>query len=421
LKPTDLLQRVPLVHEPFDTVTQQFTEFVATLDVLAKKEGMAAGELGASLRNLDQLDPAVIGARTALKVVQSLQAGQWLQKRNEPITITIVQAFYHEVERMSPRSKDNPYGEDAVRQKLDMFEELHKRFPVLHFRLLAVDDGCDAGSGKAVQQLVDQWMANHASHDTEARVIFLQQAIDEHWPILPSGIKTTRDSVKGGSILLGLGYAAEEWKPTTARHILVDSDADLSVHPAEVLLLVQHMVETGCIVAPASRREPDSVRLIGASRNSRGKLFIDIWQHLLPTLKEAGIVDTNRGFKGIDSRHASQLVQRISERTFAYQIELLLVAAQLGSGMVSPVGVSYLDSEALSTQGSGPVQSYLNQVARIVAMARRHGEDKHVGYDTELAKFIEALQTQGEKGEEEWIRLEASLDVDELKARTASL
>jgi hypothetical protein len=52
-------------------------------------------------------------------------------------------------------------------------------------------------------------------------------------------------------------------------HLLIDNDADLSVHPAQIGILIEDIVEGRAKAVAGSRREVDSVALIGR-RETRG-------------------------------------------------------------------------------------------------------------------------------------------------------
>ncbi|HTE21416.1 MAG TPA: hypothetical protein VK674_00055 [Candidatus Limnocylindria bacterium] len=357
-------------------------------------------------------DIHVIAARTMLKIIKGKQdaavLGEHLSVQGEKLTITLIQPMYHESTRISPRSMANPHGEDALRYKLDLLEDWHASHPGVEPRLLVVDDGCDGNgdqeqpSGVVAQRIIDAWQAE-APRPIATHVIYLADAIEKSTPLLPSGITSTRDSVKGGSVLYGMAYATQAWStPEGNRHILVDSDADLSVHPAQLPSLIRPIIEKeGTVMTAASRREKDSVRLIGESRDGRGIFFIDVWQQLLPTLAVC-ITDTNRGFKAVDANFVPTLLEKVTDRKFPYQIEVLLIGTREGTEAVRPVAVSYIDSEALSTQGGEDVvQTYLNQAQGLLAMARRHSEP----YNEQLASLIDELAIHP-NGEQIWSEAE---------------
>ena len=399
---SELLLGAPRVREAYDTSTRQFNDYVALLRARLHSKKITIAQADAIFLEMESSQESVLTARTALKIIEGFHNAEYLSehltKRGEAATITVIQPMYRETFRISPRTKDNIHGENALTYKLQLFDSIQKKHPNLHFRLLAVDDGCDGWgedrlrSGIVARGIIRQWRRSNSESKIEARTIFLAKGIADKSPLIPRGIKQTGDSVKGGSVIYGMNYANHEWRPDTHRHIIIDSDSDLSVHPAQIPTLVRKLIDHDLIVAAGSRRETNSVGAIGAVRDARGKLFISIWQRLLPTLASS-VTDTNRGFKAIDAQFASELVQKIRERKFPYQIELLLVAELIRTGSVKPVAISYIDSEALSTQGEIPTQSYFDQIVGILAIAKRH----HEPYDKDLERLIQVRSKLGKK------------------------
>ena len=154
--------------------------------------------------------------------------------------------------------------------------------------------------------------------------------------------------------------------------LVVDTDADLSIHPLQVLLLAEQIVLGGADAAVASRRTADAVALIDPARDTRGQAFIRSWQTVLPTLAQQ-VVDTNRGLKAYSAPSARIIVDKVKDPTFPYQIESLLSLALEGRRL--PKWASDIDSVALSTQaGDSVAQTYDDQIERFRAIAERYGE-----------------------------------------------
>ena len=175
--------------------------------------------------------------------------------------------------------------------------------------------------------------------------------------------------MKGGAVLFGMRKALDT--NFDGLHIIVDNDADLSIHPMELGLIIKDIVAGDALVVAGSRREDDSVALIGAGRNSRGNLFINIWQHMLPQLADK-VTDTNRAFKAFEQGALATILDKIETYTFPYQIELLQASISENLPLVKK-GIAYLDSEAASTQnGEDITETYLNQIHQIIDIARRY-------------------------------------------------
>jgi len=71
-----------------------------------------------------------------------------------PLHVSLVLAMYNEHNRIRPKSRDNPNGEDFVRRKMKQMEWLLKDSP-LNFNMILVDDGCPKQSGKKAQELIE--------------------------------------------------------------------------------------------------------------------------------------------------------------------------------------------------------------------------------------------------------------------------
>ncbi len=406
------LQNAPAVAEAFDTTTPEFDTFVSGLQANLSNHGVMPTDFDAQILQMypngesqeGEARLKFIALRTALKIAEGWRN---LEEITTPVHITLVQALYHEEERIKSRSKENPHGEGSLDYKMDILQQMRSQNPNISFSVILVDDGCDRGSGKVAQDIID----NSAIKGVDAQVYFLEEGINSNDPELPSGITKGKDSVKGGAMLYGFAKAKHVKAPEGAAHIIVDNDADLSIHPAQIPTLILPIIKGEALVAAGSRREPTSVKLIGEKRNKRGQLFINLWQSLLPNLASR-ITDTNRGFKAFHIDVIDDLLAEVEDRKFPYQIENLVVSLKHGYE-VKAVPVSYIDSEALSTQEGNAAQTYLNQVKNILDMAQRHGEQ----FDVDLADIIDQLVEKGDEGEEVWRRIEEQCSTaEEVKA-----
>jgi hypothetical protein len=108
-----------------------------------------------------------------------------------------------------------------------------------------------------------------------------------------------------------------------------------------------------------------------------------------------GIVDTQCGFKAFRGDRVPALVDRLLEKKFAFDIELLIRTVQHRPDSVLKVPVAWLDSEALST--TTDIQPYLPMLQAMVGMYRHY-----LTVDPEadgFAAFVEDLS------EDAWTRL----------------
>lgn len=327
--------------------------------------------------------------RTVLKFIESEKV---ITELKEEVFLTLINPVYKETGRMQ-RREEHPHGENSLRTKIaciNYFESLNPKFIG---RVFVVDDECPEGSGEMAEKILSEFP------NSSNEVFFLGKAIDENDQDLPPGI-THKDgsnrSVKGGAALFGMRKAVKDTFEGT--QIIVDNDADLSVHPMQLGLLIKDIVEGKAKAVAGSRREEDSVSLIGESRNTRGGFFIQIWQHFLPGLAER-IKDTNRAFKGFESNALEKILPSIEIYTFPYQIELLQACISKDVPLVKK-SIAYLDSEAASTQdGDNITETYLNQINQIIDIAKRHGT---IPDSDPLLKYFSSIS------EEDWSRIEAN-------------
>jgi hypothetical protein len=299
---------------------------------------------------------------------------------------------YRETGRLLPRDR-HPHGEDSLRYKTAALDRITRLNPGVATRLVVIDDGCPDGSGELAAEI----LAGLPDWDDRHEVLFLELARERGDPDVPPGLTAkdgARRSVKGGAVLFGMRRSLR--LDTDRRHVIVDNDADLSILPDQLGLLLRGIVDDGLGVVAGSRREPDSVALIGASRASRGSLFIRLWQHLLPELADT-IVDTNRAFKAFDAGALASIIDDVETYTFPYQVEVLQAAVSRDIPL-APQAVAYVDSEAASTQsGEAITETYLHQVRQIADIARRYDT---VPPDDPLLTFLDEVD------EDAWRRIE---------------
>ena len=362
-----LIEKAPPISEAYDTSTHAYCEYLR--EVINwynhNKRGYASIDAEA---HVGPLVGKELGFCLALKIAESHRI---LRAITEPVTITLLNPVYKETARMK-RRLEHPHGEDSIRFKMASLAHLESLNPMLSCRFFVIDDSCPDASGKAAQAILGQEYDKSVA-DGKARVYFLADAIKAGDPDLPAGI-THKDgpnrSVKGGAVLFGMRKALSD-NSVSGIHIIIDNDADLSVHPEQIGLLIEPILRGRAEAVAGSRRETDSAALIGGSRDARGRLFIQIWQHLLPRLSSQ-IIDTNRAFKAFTSTGLQRIIDLIETYTFPYQIELLQACINAGVALEKR-GIAYVDSEAASTQqGEGITETYLHQIHQIADIARRY-------------------------------------------------
>ncbi len=277
----------------------------------------------------------------------------------EPLKVSMVFAMYKEHNRIRPRS-EHPNGENFLIRKVRQMEALFKQKPAIEWQLIAVDDGCPEHSGEIAQQIVEQNGLQEC-----VKVLFLADAIKQNLEVV-SPMKSTAESQKGGSVVYGMWYAAQD--QFAGRHIIGYTDADLSTHLGQLGLLLDPLFNMHKIVAAGSRRAKGAVVIKQGKRNDRGKLFIYLWKRMVSALPH--ITDTQCGFKVFDGSVVEKIISDMIEKRFAFDIELLIKSTLIRKDPIAIVPIGWIDSEALST--TTDLQPYLPMLQSIANVYRKY-------------------------------------------------
>ncbi len=383
-----LIAQSPSITEAYDTTTPVFDAYTETIDTWYQNQPLAYSQIDKLAR---QYNTDALGFRIALKIVESWRI---IRSLEAPVTLTLLNPVYKETGRMQ-RREEHPHGENSIRYKVKSLRQLERLSANFEARFVVIDDECPDNSGGMAQEILREYAEDY--DNGKYRVFFLRDAIDDHNPDLPPNLTHkagSNGSVKGGALLYGMRKTVND--EVKGLHILVDNDADLSIHPAQVGILIEDILTGKAQAVAGSRRELDSAAFVGGSRNKRGKLFIQIWQHLLPQLAQQ-IVDTNRGFKAFTEEALQKILDSIQIYTFPYQIELLVACLYHGI-LLNKRGIAYVDSEAASTQqGENITETYLHQIMQIVNISQRY---QTIDQNDELVQFFHTLS------EEQWREIE---------------
>lgn len=379
-----LIAAAPQIQEAYDVSTPEADQYFTRVKRWLAETDYDIASLDSKAANYGN---ASIALRTILKFIESERI---IEAIKEPVTITLINPVYKEKGRMSRRS-EHPHGENSIRMKIETLNYFNSINPNFNGRIYVIDDECPDQSGKMAEEIIAEYA------NPEHKVYFLGQAIEDEDKDLPVGLTKksgTNRSVKGGSVLYGMRKALNN--APEHKHIIIDNDADLSVHPMQIGLIINDILTGIADAVAGSRREEDSVALIGDGRNQRGTLFIDIWKQLLPQLGLL-VTDTNRAFKAFDSAALALILPQIKIYTFPYQIELL--QACISNNLhLRKKGIAYIDSEAASTQsGENITETYLNQIHQIIDISRRY---QTIPEEHPLVQYFLSIN------EEEWLDIE---------------
>jgi glycosyltransferase involved in cell wall biosynthesis len=325
---------------------------------------------------INRNDKSLIFILLALKIAKSKRI---VAKIKGDMIVSIIFAVYKEHNRIKTKN-EHPHGEDFLRKKVAQLEGLFGDHPNIKWELVVVDDGCPENSGKIAQKIIKKEQL-----DDKVKVLFLKEAIRQNLAITKP-LASAGESQKGGAILYGMWDAIQ--RTQGENHIVFYTDADLSTHLGQVGLLLDPLLNKNKSVAIGSRREKDSIVIKEGKRNDRGKLFIYLWKRLILNIGE--IIDTQCGFKAFKKEMAEKIITDMTEKKFAFDIELLLKAELEQKNTVAKVGVAWIDSEAAST--TSDLQPYLPMLKAIVKMQQKYfpGNKKAKAF----AQFIEALDEE---------------------------
>ncbi|MDH3734400.1 MAG: hypothetical protein OEU54_12745 [Gemmatimonadota bacterium] len=350
------------------------------LDLLVTRAESLLEELGSAERAA-ALDDRIGGdpdtplfARVASKLALSRLR---LDEIHDPVHVSVVFAVYKEHIRLRPPT-EHPLGEDALREKLRQLRWLFGRTPRHTWDLTVVDDGCPESSGELAQAI----LKSELEPGEEGCVLWLRDAIETGAPIV-SGLESTDDSQKGGSIRLGLWHAVQASRD--ALHLALFTDADLSTHLGQIGLLVSPIASAHSAAAIGSRREATSVVVKSTGRDHRGKLFIYLWKRLLPELR--GITDTQCGFKAFESSHLRTWIDETRDSRFSFDLEALVRVRRTGAGVITKVPIAWIDSEAASTTAEHA--PYLPMLKSVLALRAQDAPPS--GPEATFARLIERL------------------------------
>ncbi|PID81842.1 hypothetical protein CSB20_00895 [bacterium DOLZORAL124_64_63] len=304
-----------------------------------------------------------------------------------PAHLSVVFAMFKEHQRILTPA-EIPGGEDFLRRKAAQLDWLCAEKEDLDWSMVAVDDGCPEGSGDIAERI-----AQEAGLAPRVQVLRLAEAIRTGEPVV-AGLQDPSESMKGGSVELGLWHAARADYPN---HVVAFTDADLSTHLGQCGLLMDAILRGGADAAIGSRRLAASVALKQGSRNLRGKLFIYLWKRIIGVIPE--IIDTQCGFKAFRAEVVRDIVPGMLERRFAFDIELLIKTQLRRENSIRQIPVAWIDSDTLST--TTDLQPYLPMLRAMVGMYR-HYLPADPTADT-FAAFLDGLDEAG------WERLQDNI------------
>ncbi|MSQ82250.1 MAG: glycosyltransferase family 2 protein [Myxococcales bacterium] len=166
-----------------------------------------------------------------------------------------------------------------------------------------------------------------------------------------------RNRGKGAAVRRGVELATRQW--------ILFTDADLSTPMSELAKLLA-AVQAGADIAIASRDTTGSAidRHQPAYREAMGRTF----NALVRALAVGGIADTQCGFKLFAAVAARRCFSRMTIERFAFDVEVLYIARQLGYP-ICEVGVRWINDERSTVH---PIKDAAVMLADVVRIRWRH-------------------------------------------------
>ena len=311
------------------------------------------------LKNELRADGVPMEARMA-----GLLAGsrKWMIENQQARKVAVVFAMWGEQNRLQPKSKDNPNGEDSLVAKLEQLEWAAKDSKI-DWQLYAVDDGCPHGSGEIARRVASE----HPLGD-RVSVLSLADALPASDGPLHN-LASADDSRKAGAIILGAMGAIND-----GSYAVIYTDADNSVHLGQIGLLLQPYIDAGAPVVLGDRKHADSVLV---KEGARWGIGIKVLRHMQRMIGHAvfsqGILDTQAAFKLYDSGLLKEIIAEPTVYDFSFDTDWILAALKRGVD-IRQVPFAFIDSAAESASiTQGPMTTWETLLFGLEKQVRKYG------------------------------------------------
>jgi glycosyltransferase involved in cell wall biosynthesis len=143
----------------------------------------------------------------------------------------------------------------------------------------------------------------------------------------------------------GKGYALATGVQRSTGALVTFIDADMELHPREIRLFIKLLREQDLDIVIGSKRHPDSRVDYPMFR----RLQSIAYQLLIRALFNLKVRDTQTGLKLFRRHVLEDILPRLAVKQFAFDLELLVVAAHLGYRRIveAPIELSYRFSSTI--------------------------------------------------------------------------
>lgn len=159
---------------------------------------------------------------------------------------------------------------------------------------------------------------------------------------------------------IGKGFALSCGVDQSAGDLVTFIDADMELDPATIGRFIKIMQAEGCDAVIGSKRHPESQVVYPKFRRLQSAMY----QMLVRVLFNLNLRDTQTGLKLFRRQVLSEVLPLLAIKRFAFDLELLVVARQLGYRKICEAPIS-LDYQFESTVNLGSAWSVLWDTAAI--------------------------------------------------------
>ena len=158
----------------------------------------------------------------------------------------------------------------------------------------------------------------------------------------------------------GKGFALKYGVKHSTGDFVTFADADLDIHPGQLLTLIRYMEEQNADIVIGSKRHKDSKVEYPLKRR-----ILSYFYHLfVSALFRLNIKDTQGGFKLLKRPCADKILPKVLVKKFAFDLELLVVANKYGFKIVeAPIEVKQLFKS--STVRMGAIKNMLQDTLAV--------------------------------------------------------
>jgi len=174
-------------------------------------------------------------------------------------------------------------------------------------------------------------VVDDGSHDDTYRLA--EQVASEQAAAHQGAVRVVTYTKNGGK-----GYAVKFGAAQTKGKFVAFLDADLELHPRLLARMLEIQRTSGSDIVIGSKRHPESVIDYPTER----KLYSTVYYYLCRLLFGLPVRDTQTGIKLLRGDFAREVLPRLTVNRFAYDLEMLAVAHQIGLGIAeAPVQLMF--------------------------------------------------------------------------------